>query len=113
MRRPSEMSLVTRLRICEALQEIGLVEPIMGQPDPWPKKGEACMSFIITELGRKVTGLPDAQNGANSAGPDQAELTKANSNLAGTSDVSSALRENDSPLAANSINHSSPTHLFK
>ena len=109
----SKMSLVTRLRICEALQEIGLVEPIMGQPDPWPKTGEVCMSFIITELGRKVAGLPDAPKGANSAEPDQAELSEASSDLAGTSDVSSALKANNSPLAANSVNHALPKHLIK
>ena len=109
----SKMSLVTRLRICEALQEIGLVEPIMGQPDPWPKTGEVCMSFIITELGRKVEGLSDQQKGANYAKPFQAELSKANSDLAGTSDVSSALKANNSPLAANSVNHALPKHLIK
>ena len=109
----SKMSLLTRLRICETLQEIGLVEPIMGQPDPWPKKGEACMSFILTELGRKVAGLPDAQKGASSAEPDLAELSKANFDLAATSDDGSAFKANNSLLAANSANHALPKHLIK
>lgn len=110
---PTKMSLATRLRICETLQEIGLVEPVMGQPETWPVTGEACMSYTITDLGRKIAGLHDTLNGANSAEPDQAQLSEVEPNQAGKSDVGSDLIANNPPIAANSNSHELPKHLIK